>query len=186
KGLPILFDSLVQIKRSLPDVVLTVVGDGSDRALLEARVQQLGLEETVQFVGYRSQAEVRACLQETDVFVLPSFAEGVPVVLMEAMAAAVPVVATRIAGIAELVEDGESGYLVPPGDAMALAAAIEALLLDGERRSQFGRAGRATVEQAFNIHHEVAQLSRLFTSSSPTPMAFDSFTSGEIKTLESV
>lgn len=164
KGLPVLLESLVSLKAKHPDLRLTVVGDGPDRSALEQMTRQLGLESHVKFVGYQSQAEVREQVQQTDVFVLPSFAEGVPVVLMEAMAASVPVVTTRIAGIAELVEDGVSGYLVAPGDSVALAERISLLLADSELRSRFGAAGRVKVEQEFNIHQEVARLHSLFAA----------------------
>lgn len=167
KGLPILLESLTLLKSTIPDLVLTVVGDGSDRALLEQQVRQLQLEQTVQFVGYRSQAEVRDFMQQTDVFVLPSLAEGVPVVLMEAMATGVPVVATAIAGVSELVDHAVNGYLVPPGDGSSLANAIKTLLLDGALRSRFGQAGRLKVEQAFNLHHETTRLHHLFTAYLP-------------------
>ncbi|NJM85531.1 MAG: glycosyltransferase family 4 protein, partial [Leptolyngbyaceae cyanobacterium RM2_2_21] len=128
KGLPILLKSLVQLKEAHPNLQLTVVGDGEERTSLEASVQQLGLQSMVEFVGYQSQSSVRQYLQQTDIFVLPSFAEGVPVVLMEAMATQVPVIATRIAGISELVEEGQSGYLVPPSDTEALREKIEVLI----------------------------------------------------------
>lgn len=164
KGLPIMFESLAILKSSHPDIVLTVVGDGPDRAKLEQMTARLGLDENVKFVGYQSQAEVRKHMQQTDVFVLPSFAEGVPVVLMEAMAAGVPVVATQIAGVSELVEEGVSGYLVPPGDAVVLAERIETLLTDNQLRARFGATGRAKVEKDFNIHHEVALLYRVMTA----------------------
>jgi colanic acid/amylovoran biosynthesis glycosyltransferase len=158
KGLPILLQSLVSLQSSHPEITLTVVGDGEDRSFLEEMSLQLGLQERVNFVGYKSQAEVRQYLQQTEVFVLPSFAEGVPVVLMEAMAAGVPVVATQIAGISELVEDGISGYLVPPGDPISLTKRIESLLNDGELRSRLGASGRLKVEREFNLDREVERL----------------------------
>lgn len=164
KGLPILIDCLAALKPSHPDIVLTVVGDGSDRADLEHMTARLGLDENVKFVGYQSQAEVRKHMQQTDVFVMSSFAEGIPVVLMEAMAAGVPVVASQIAGVSELVEEGVSGYLVPPGDAVSLAERIETLLTDSQLRARLGGAGRAKVEKDFNIHHEVARLYRVMTA----------------------
>lgn len=164
KGLPILLKSLTTLKSSHPDLVLTVVGDGKERQLLETMSEQLGLKEQVKFVGYQSQAEVREHLQQTDVFVLPSFAEGVPVVLMEAMAAGVPVVATQIAGIGELVEEGISGYLVPPGDPVSLSKGIETLLTDKQLRAQFGIAGRHKVEEEFNLNLECDRLYRVMSS----------------------
>ena len=98
-----------------PDVELALAGDGPDRAQLEAEARRLGIADRVRFLGYQSSDHVRSLLQETDVFVLPSFAEGVPVVLMEAMASGVPVVSTRVAGVAELVEDGVVGLRRAPG-----------------------------------------------------------------------
>jgi colanic acid/amylovoran biosynthesis glycosyltransferase len=164
KGLPILLASLTQLKSSYPDLKLTVVGDGADRSQLEQMAQQLGLTDLVDFVGYQSQANVRKYMQETDVFVLPSFAEGVPVSLMEAMAAGVPVVTTQIAGVGELVENGVSGYLVPPGNADLLAERIDQLLADPDRRNQFGAAGRAKVAAEFDIQQEAAWLCQIMTA----------------------
>lgn len=164
KGLPILFESLAALKPSHPDILLTVVGDGPDRSKLEHMTTQLGLDENVKFVGYQSQADVRKHMQQTHVFVLPSFAEGVPVSLMEAMAAGIPVVTTQIAGVSELVEEGISGYLVPPGDVISLTDRIKTLLIDNQLRARLGAAGRAKVEKDFNIHHEVGRLHRVITA----------------------
>jgi glycosyltransferase involved in cell wall biosynthesis len=163
KGLPILLDTLALLRAERPDVLLTIAGDGPDRAMLEVQAQSLHIESNVKFLGYQSQAQVRALMQNTDVFVMASFAEGVPVVLMEAMAAGVPVVATRIAGVPELVEDGISGFLVPPGDSQALAERIGALLDDPALRQRFGRAGRAEVQAEFNISTEARRLCRILT-----------------------
>lgn len=161
KGLPILMEALAALTESYPDLELTVVGDGPERTAIEHEARRCGLGRVIRFEGYRSQAWVRDQLQRTDVFVLPSFAEGVPVVLMEAMASGVPVVATRIAGVGELVKDGISGYLVPPGDPIALRERIAELLDDRELRSRFGAAGRAAVERDFDVHRESAWMYRL-------------------------
>lgn len=155
KGVPVLFEAL---KSVTGDWHLTVIGDGPDRAALEA--QAAGLP--VRFLGYRSQSEVAEALEKTDIFVLPSFAEGVPVVLMEALASGVPVVTTQIAGVPELVADGVSGRLVPPGDAEALTKALQALLDDPDSRRRMGAAGQTKVSQEFDIHKEAARLSALF------------------------
>ena len=102
-----------------------------------------------------------AALAEADVFLLPSFAEGVPVVLMEAMASRLPVITTRIAGIPELVEDGVSGRLVPPGNVGALIEAVETLLSDDAVRADMGNAGRRKVEAEFDAAKEAAAIGRL-------------------------
>ncbi|HEY9888077.1 MAG TPA: glycosyltransferase, partial [Candidatus Obscuribacterales bacterium] len=162
KGLPVLFEALSTLGDRYPEVKLTVVGDGSERAAIEASAVQLGLGDRVEFVGYKSQAEVRDYLQATDIFVLPSFAEGVPVVLMEAMAAGVPVLTTQIAGVPELVTHQETGWLVPPGDAKALAAALETLIADAALRNRLSQAGQAKVAADFNIGLEAQKLADIF------------------------
>jgi glycosyltransferase involved in cell wall biosynthesis len=163
KGLPVLLEALALLRQTQPDVVLTLAGDGSDRQALERRAAELGVHEHVRFLGYQSQAEVRELLRQADVFVSSSFAEGVPVVLMEAMAAGVPVVATRIAGIPELVEDGVCGFLVPPGDPEPLAEKVEVLLADPRIRDRFAIAGRAKVEREFNLSTESQRLCQILT-----------------------
>ena len=158
KGLPILLDSLMILKDTYPELNLTVVGDGEDRNMITAKVEQLGLQKQVKFVGYQSQTEVRQYLQQSSIFVLPSFAEGVPVVLMEAMAARLPVITTQIAGVSELVEDGVNGYVIPPGEPNVLANRLTQLLEDKSLCDRLGKAGRAKVENAFNLTQEVAKL----------------------------
>ncbi len=162
KGLPVLLESLVQLNEQYPQISLTVVGDGEDRAVLERLTQSLGLSEVVNFVGYKSQGEVRDLMQQTDIFVLPSFAEGVPVSLMEALAAGVPVVATRIAGISELIEDEASGYLVPPGNKQLLQQRIAELIASPELRQSFGEVGRDKVRREFDTRLEAMKLVALF------------------------
>jgi glycosyltransferase involved in cell wall biosynthesis len=136
----------------------------------------LGIEGNVTFTGYQSQQQVRELLGRTDVFVMASFAEGVPVVLMEAMAARVPVVATQIAGIPELVDDGVSGFLVPPGDPIALAEKVDRLLRDGNLRREFGRAGSEKVTRDFNLLTEAEKLCQILTTAvaGPSAVAFSS------------
>lgn len=161
KGLPVLFEALKPLVLAHPDFHLTLIGDGPERQALERVARDFGLSEYVSFVGYKSQDEVAVALAEHDLLVLPSFAEGVPVVLMEAMAATLPVVTTRIAGVAELVEDGISGLLVPPGDAKALQVALERVISDTELAERMGQAGRAQVTDAFDIQKEAAWLGHL-------------------------
>ncbi len=158
KGLSVLLDALERMG-DVP-LRLTIVGDGPDRALLERRAAPLG--DRVRFLGYRRQDEVAEMLDETDVFVLPSFAEGVPVVLMEALAAGRPVVATQVAGVSELVEDGVSGFLVPPGDIETLSDRIERLATSPELRARMTGAGRARVVERYDVAKESRRLLELF------------------------
>lgn len=155
KGLLVLFEALAQITKG-PTLRLTVAGDGPERTFLEEAARPLG--DRVRFTGYLSQDAVADRLATADIFVLPSFAEGVPVVLMEAMAAGVPVIATRVAGVSELVEEGVSGLLVPAGDSESLARALADLAAEPARRSAMGRAGRAKVNAEFDIESAATRL----------------------------
>jgi glycosyltransferase involved in cell wall biosynthesis len=162
KGLVHLFEALDRLRERYPDLRLTVVGDGPDRASLERRARSMGLTNRVDFVGAKSQAEVAALLAEADIFVLPSYAEGVPVVVMEALGSGVPVVASFVGGMAELVEDGVNGYLVRPADADQLAERIGRLAGDAALRAAFGSAGRSKIEAEFDSVAEAARLGTLF------------------------
>ena len=165
KGLPVLLEAMARIVKSRPAARLTIAGDGPDRARLELHAAQLNIAANIDFLGYQSQQQVRELLGRTDAFVMASFAEGVPVVLMEAMAAGVPVVATQIAGIPELVDDEVSGYLVPPGDVDALADRAMQLLADPQLRSAMGARGRAKVAAEFNVAAEADRLCKILTVS---------------------
>ena len=160
KGLRVLIEALDAARARRPDLRLTIVGDGPDRAALEALSRPQG--EAIRFTGPLSQTEVADVLAATDVLVLPSFAEGVPVVLMEAMATGLPVIATRVAGVAELVDDGVSGLLVAPGDPEALRDAILDIAQDAGRRDMMGEAGRRAVEAGFDIEVEGRRIAALF------------------------
>ena len=161
KGLPVLFEAVEQLLPRHPELRLTLIGDGPDRETLEIEARMRRIDGAVHFAGYRSQAEVAEALGESDLFVLPSFAEGLPVVLMEAMAARRPVVTTRIAGVAELVEDGVSGRLVAPGDASQLADALDELLSSPQDWAEMGAAGRAAVLTGFVLEDEAGWLAAL-------------------------
>ena len=166
KGLPVLFAALAMARRQRPDLHLTLIGDGPERRALEDEARDLGLSQATRFVGYQSQDAVARALCDADLLVLPSFAEGVPVVLMEAMAARLPVVATRIAGVPELVADGESGLLVAAGDEVDLARAIVQVLADPQQMRRMGVAGREKVSRDFNSATEAAWLGTLFNHTS--------------------
>lgn len=165
KGVPLLIDAVARLHVKHPELHLTLVGDGPEKASLEAHVAQLGLTDRITFTGYLGQQEVADLLKTADMLVLPSFAEGVPVVLMEAMAARLPVIASRVAGVQELVEDGVSGHVLPPGDVDTLTSTIDRLLRNPEQRAKMGAAGRAKVEAEFDVAWEAAWLGTLFEQS---------------------
>jgi len=145
------FPTLVRALGDLPpqsfDAV--IVGEGPDRPRLEEDIRALGLSGRVSLAGERR--DVPRLLADADVFVLPSRSEGHPVSVLEAMAAGVPVVASRVGGVAEQVADGETGLLVAPGDPAELAAALRRLAADPSLRRRLGAAGRARAERAFDL-----------------------------------
>jgi len=171
KGHALLLEAVAVARAEGVQARLTIVGDGSTRPALEARAARLGLVDEVTFAGAVGQDDIAGFYADADIFCLASFAEGVPVVLMEAMAMEIAVIATGIAGIPELVEDGVSGLVVPPGRADRLAAALRTLADDPALRRAMGKAGRAKVLAEFDVAKSAAQLRELFGSSgaSSTP-----------------
>ncbi len=155
------------VERGL-DVECHLVGDGPDQAMLARQAQRLGIADRVVFRGRMTQEQVRGAMRAADVVATPSVPsrdgrrEGIPVVLMEAMATARPVVASRLSGIPELVEHEVSGLLVEPGDARGLADSIERLLRDPSLRDRLGVAARAKVEREFDLRGTAQQLARRF------------------------
>ncbi|HEX8053493.1 MAG TPA: glycosyltransferase family 4 protein [Thermoleophilaceae bacterium] len=159
KGQALLVESLAELHRRGLAARLTIVGDGPQLPGLRSLAERRGVAEHVDFVGPVGQDRLRAFYERADVFALPSFAEGLPIVLMEAMATGLPVVASRITGIPELVEEGVSGVLVVPGDGADLTGALERLLREpAERRAEMGAAGRAKVLAEFDVERTAREL----------------------------
>jgi glycosyltransferase involved in cell wall biosynthesis len=144
KGLTYLLSALTAIMARHPDVYALVVGEGHLRPELEAQAKALGVEGRFLMVGYRQ--NVVDYLRASDVFVLPSLFEGMPLSILEAMGAGLPVIATAVDGTPEVVVDGETGLLVPPADPDALAGAVNRLLGDREFAARLGRQGRARAD----------------------------------------
>ena len=153
KGIPVLLQAARRVRDRFPEAEFTILGDGPDRAALEAQARRLGIGDGVVFAGATRNASSR--LGEFDLFVLPSLWEGMPISLLEAMAAARPVVATSVSGSRELVLDGETGRLVPPGDPEALAQAILELATDPALAASMARAGRDRARRNYSIDRMV-------------------------------
>ena len=162
KGQRILVEACRLLRESGRRFSLTLVGDGPDRPALEEAVRRHGLGAQVRFTGALNEAQVLALYREADAFVLPSFAEGIPVVLMEAMAMGVPCVTTRITGIPELIEAGQDGLLVTPSDAAELCAAITRLMDEPQLHARLAARGRAKVTSAFDLQTNVRRLGAIF------------------------
>ena len=174
KGHRFLLDALAQGGEDLGRLSLDLVGDGPLREELQQQVERLGLTGRVRFHGALPEPEVTAMLERADIFVLPSVitpsgvTEGLPVVLMEALAAGVPAVATRVAAVPELILDGETGLLVEPGSAAQIAEALAAILADPDAARRRAEAGRALVERNHDAERSGAELVKLFLGVEPT------------------
>lgn len=166
KGHLVLLQAVGQLATEGLQFKLVLVGDGPLRAEIETLSARLGLQNYVEVLGWASNSEVRQHILASRAMVLPSFAEGLPVVLMEALALGRPVISTYVAGIPELVEPGVCGWLVPPGSIEALTAAIRvALQLPVEKLEQMGKAGAERVAQRHDASIEARFLAALFRSS---------------------
>jgi L-malate glycosyltransferase len=160
KDLGTLLEALHQIATIVPSARVVFIGDGPCRAELEARTAQLNLASRVTFLGYRN--DVRELLPGLDVYANTSIFEGVSLTILEAMATALPVLATRVGGTPEVVEDGTSGVLVSARDSKAVATALEALLASDVTRSRLGLAARSRVGQQFTIERMVADYAAVY------------------------
>lgn len=161
KGHLVFLAAIQRFSKAFPHAQCRIVGDGSMRGEIEKRVKELGLSEAVQMVG--AVTNVPSLLQDIDIAVLPSLKnEGLPNALMEAMAAAKPVVATDTGGTAELVVDGLTGYIVPAGDSTLLADRLELLCRDSEIRRKMGVAGRKRIIEQFSADHMARQFEALY------------------------
>jgi len=159
KGHRFLFEALAS-RPELSDVHLLVVGGGDLAWVLDRQVQALGLAERVHFLGARR--DLGDLIAAMDVFVMPSLWEGLPLSMVLAMGAGLPVVATAVAGIPEVVADGRTGLLVPPGDSAALGHALARLFTDEELCAQLGRAAQASVLPRFGVEKYVDSIVELY------------------------
>jgi glycosyltransferase involved in cell wall biosynthesis len=167
KGLGTLLAAFAAVALERPDVQLVLVGSGDGQSLsvedeLRARASAAPLAGRVVFAGRRERVAdwLRAC----DLFVFPSVFEGLGISLVEALSCGLPAIGSRTGGIVDVIADGRSGVLVPPGDAVALADALRALLADGGRRAAMGRAGRGDMLARFDERDAVAKYRALFSS----------------------
>jgi glycosyltransferase involved in cell wall biosynthesis len=163
KGYPLLIDAVASLVAQRRDVRLTLVGDGPERAELEEHARQCAVADRVIFAGWRSQSELRELYRKSDLCVLSSFAEGVPVVLMEAMGLGIPCVAPRITGIPELVRDGIDGILFTSSDSEELACAIGRLIGDPELRRQMAKSCRERITEKYDLGKNILHLSKVFS-----------------------
>ncbi|HSQ56457.1 MAG TPA: glycosyltransferase [Gemmata sp.] len=158
------FDILIRATQALAsrglNVRLILVGEGGERAKLERLAAELGIADRVSLPGW--QADVRGYFEAMDVFALSSYREGLPNVVLEAMALEVPVVATRVNGVPRLVQDRRNGMLVEPGDVGGMTSALDQILRNESLREVLRTAGRGTIESHYSFGHRIARLARIY------------------------
>ncbi len=162
KGYTVLLQALAGLRDRGVAFHLTMIGDGPMRATIERTIRDLDLVDRVTLAGAVAAEDLVRYLHDAHAMVVSSFMEGVPVVLMEAMACELAVIATRVGGIPELVEDGVSGLLVDPASSASLAQAIESLAQNAEKRRCLGRAARRVVCDRYDIRGSAAQMREIF------------------------
>ncbi len=160
KGLPVLLEALTPLIDL--DWRLLVAGDGEDRAAFEQKTVQLGLEERVDFLGFQPEAEVEKLLSAGDVLVLPSYMEAMPYVILEAMACRLPVIASNIYGIPEMVEDGKTACLVEPGQVEPLSRCLREMISFRSAREVMGRRARERFEEIFTIEKQIESIQAIY------------------------
>ncbi len=162
KGIHLLLEAVAALQQEFDSLRLTLVGDGEERVSLQALTESLGIGDRVTFAGAVNQENILPYYYQADILCLPSFAEGVPVVLMEAMAMEIPCVASRITGIPELIDDGKDGLLFTAADVQALTTTLQRLLADPSLRAGIGEAARHKVVAQYNRDNNFNALARLF------------------------
>lgn len=162
KGFEYFIESIPAIIKTFPKVRILIVGDGPLRKSLEALSEELRVKDNVIFTGFRS--DIKEILSAIDILVIPSLLEGFPMITLEAMAMAKPIVATNIDGITEQITDEKDGILVPPKNSEALARAVIRVLADKESAKALGLAARKKVEQEFSVEKMVAETEKVYLS----------------------
>lgn len=160
KGMEYLLTAAAALRREFPALQVEIAGSGPQRAKLETAVARAGLQEHVRFLGWID--DLSSVLPRWDAFVMPSLEEGFPIAALDAMAAGLPVVATSVGGVPELIVDGKTGWLVPPRDAEALASRLRLLLLNPELRVTMGTASYAHVRDHFSAAQMTESFARLY------------------------
>ena len=154
KGQETLIYAFAEILRNIKDAELVLIGDGPSRNKLQSLTHTLGIANAVKFLGFQVNSKVYEELGKADIYVHPSDEEGLGIAIVEAMAVCLPVVATAVGGIPEIVEDGKTGLLVPPRDVARLTEAMVTLAENPLLRTRMGSAGRHVVEQKFDVHKQ--------------------------------
>ncbi|MCI0495682.1 glycosyltransferase, partial [candidate division KSB1 bacterium] len=160
KGHKHLIAAAPEIVKQFPNVRFVFVGDGPLRQEVEQQIHRLGLDQYFVLLGFRR--DVKQLLGVFDLFILPSESEGLPNAVLEAMACSNPVVASAVNGVVEVVVDGKTGYLIPPGDPQSISAAVIKMLRSPENMKQMGIKGRERVAAAFSVEQQIGKFEELY------------------------
>lgn len=162
KGLRFLIKAMSILKKSTPNIKLVIVGEGEELPILKRLVHSLGIAESVVFTGALNQTEIKSAYSSCDIFVLPSLFESFGISLIEAQASGKPVIGTKAGGAPEALLNGETGYLVEPGNSFALAEKIAHILSNHSKAIQMGIKGKKFVEQRFSIKNSVTKIEEIY------------------------
>ncbi len=166
KGVDVLLEALAQLREMGIPCRCTIVGDGPAKKDLQRHAGSLGLDGMVVFTGTCS--DISSRMQQAAIFVLPSHSEGTPNVLLEAMACGLPIVATEVGGIPDIIHSGSNGLLVPPADSAALCSALATLLNDREQAGDLGKKARRDAESCYSLHAAVTAYTELYAARETT------------------
>jgi glycosyltransferase involved in cell wall biosynthesis len=162
KGQELILKAIARLAPGFPQLHCQFIGEGPDRARLESLASELGIAQRVQFLGRRGRAEVAESMRGCSVFVLPSRSEGLGCVYLEAMACGKPVIACHGQGIAEIIEQGRNGWVIPPDGLDELVQALSTLLQSRDLSTRIGLAGRETILNRFTLSHQAGALAGIY------------------------
>ena len=160
KGFSLLIQAVDRLIRAGHDLGLVIAGEGDEREQLTSLIARLGQSERVRLLGYR--ADMLPFYEALDCFALSSLREGLPNVALEAMAMGTPVIATSVAGVPDLIQTGENGWQVAPGNELELAAALETLARDASLREKLGQAGQATILRDYSFERRMERMAEVY------------------------
>lgn len=162
KGVFELLGAFYKVHNRHENTKLMMVGEGEDAQKVKEKVSKLGLDKSVIFVGKISPENIQKFYQMADIFVLPSYTEGLPLVVIEAMACGLPVIASKVGGIPEVISDSENGFLVQPQKEDVLKVKLETLVTDPNLREQFGKFSMQIIDDEFNIEYKIKRFIRIY------------------------
>lgn len=161
KGCLDMVDVVCELKKTCPDITMVIAGEGEIEAV-KAKAKEKGVSEHLKFPGWVRGEEKEELLRNSDIFFLPSYTEGMPMSILDAMGYGLPIISTNVGGIPKLVKDGMNGRLYTPGDTHAMAAGIRELLENPEQRMTYGKCSRAVVEESYSLERHLEKIESVY------------------------